>query len=97
MPLLEYVRECGEQLAEIITGRSSALEMLFTGGSYERAEALYERSPMSAYIAGIARAAVDAAIRSGAPGRRWSILEVGAGTGATASYVLPVIPANGSK
>ncbi len=32
--LLTYVQRCGEQLPDILTGKTSALETIFPGGSY---------------------------------------------------------------
>ncbi len=88
---LDYVTWCGERLAAILTGRLSPLETLFPGRDFTRAEDLYEHAPLSAYFSGIARAALEAVVRS----RRASplqVLEIGAGTGATSAALLPVLP-----
>ena len=92
---LEYITSCGSQLAEYVTGVISTLETLFPGGSFERAENLYEHAPLSAYFAGIGRASLEALVRArrGAPIRA---VEVGAGTGATTSALLPVLPPDNS-
>jgi SAM-dependent methyltransferase len=88
--LLTYVSNCGEQLAEVLTGKESPLETLFPGGSGELAAGLYETSPVARYFNGIARAAVAAA--SGRfPGRTCRLLEIGAGTGGTTAALLPVL------
>jgi acyl transferase domain-containing protein/SAM-dependent methyltransferase len=88
---LDYVVSCGSQLTAYITGAINTLETLFPGGSFQRAEDLYERAPLSAYFAGIGRASMEALVRArrGAPIR---IIEIGAGTGATTSALLPVLP-----
>jgi acyl transferase domain-containing protein/SAM-dependent methyltransferase len=90
--ILDYVLACGHLLPDILTGRVSPLETLFPGGSFARAESIYEHAPLSAYFAGIARAVLEAVVRSrsGAPIR---VLEVGAGTGATTSSLVPVLAA----
>jgi len=94
--ILDYVIACGSRLADYVTGRVSTLETLFPGGSFTRAEDLYERAPLSAYFAGIARSALDAFVRGrGASPVR--IVEIGAGTGATTSALVPVVPDNGSE
>ncbi len=89
----DYVTSCGSQLVAYITGKLSTLETLFPGGSFERAENLYEHAPLSAYCGAICRAALDGLIRTrrGAPLR---VVEIGAGTGATTSSLLPVLPSN---
>jgi ubiquinone/menaquinone biosynthesis C-methylase UbiE len=93
---LDYVIACGSQLPAYLTGQIGTLETLFPDGSFQRAEDLYERAPLSAYFAAIGRASLDALIRArnGAPIRA---IEIGAGTGATTSALLPVVPDNGSE
>jgi acyl transferase domain-containing protein/NAD(P)-dependent dehydrogenase (short-subunit alcohol dehydrogenase family)/acyl carrier protein/SAM-dependent methyltransferase len=88
--ILEYVASCGRQLAAILIGKQSPLETLFPNGDPSLAERLYERSPLSLYFNSIAGAVVAAAgsVRS----KPCRILEVGAGTGATTSSVLPLLP-----
>jgi acyl transferase domain-containing protein/SAM-dependent methyltransferase len=92
---LDYIVSCGSQLRAYVTGAISTLETLFPGGSFDRAEDVYERAPLSAYFAGIGRATLDAIVRTrgGAPLR---VVELGAGTGSTTSALLPVMPSNGS-
>jgi SAM-dependent methyltransferase len=88
---LDYVLRCGEELPRILTGRTSALETIFPAGDFTLAEDLYERAPLSAYFRAICRAALEGLVR----GRREGtlrILEIGAGTGSTASALLPVLP-----
>ena len=92
---LDYVEWCGERLPSLLTGRLSPLETLFPGGDFTRAEDLYERAPLSQYFSAIARAAVDGIVRS----RRAAslrVLEIGAGTGATAAAVLPALDRTGA-
>ena len=89
---LDYVLSCGNSLASILKGEKSALETLFPGGSFELAENLYQHAPLSAYIGGLGRAAMDALVRA-RPEGSLRILEIGAGTGSTAAVLLPVLPA----
>lgn len=88
---LEWVSACGGSLKDILCGRGSPLETLFPGGSFVRAEALYEHAPLSAYFASLARAALEGLVRS-RPAGKINVLEIGAGTGATTSALLPVLP-----
>jgi acyl transferase domain-containing protein/SAM-dependent methyltransferase len=87
--LLAYVRRSGEQLAAVLTGSVSPLDLLFPGGSFELAERLYGEWALSRYFSGIARAAVELAGAAGAGAVR--VLEVGAGTGGTAAAILPAL------
>jgi SAM-dependent methyltransferase/acyl carrier protein len=93
--ILDYVISCGSQLVEYVTGARSTLETLFPDGSFARAEDLYEHAPLSAYFGGIGRAAMEALVRARG-GNPIRAVEIGAGTGATTSALLPVIPVNGS-
>ncbi len=92
--LAEYVIESGGKMADILTGKESQLAVLFPGGSFHRAEDIYECSASSAYFASIVRGALEAFLR----GRRGAcrLVEIGAGTGGTASVLLPVLPSNAS-
>ncbi|MGC2332319.1 MAG: beta-ketoacyl synthase N-terminal-like domain-containing protein [Candidatus Acidiferrales bacterium] len=88
--LLEWVVACGEDLVAILRGRMSALETLFPKGSFQRAEDIYERSPMSAYFSCIARAALEGFLRTRGSDLIRAI-EIGAGTGSTSSFLLPIL------
>jgi len=96
-PLRDYLSNCAKLLLPVLRGEVNALETLFPAGDGELAKALYERSPGSAYANRIAAAAVAARARMmartalGFP-RRLRILEIGAGTGATTSAILPQLP-----
>jgi acyl transferase domain-containing protein/SAM-dependent methyltransferase len=87
----DYIRRCGEQLAAVITGRLSPLETLFPGGSFDQADALYQRWAVSRYFIGISQAVAEA-VAQATPGRPLRVLELGAGTGATTASILPVLP-----
>lgn len=85
-PLLAYVRQCGNILADVITGRESALETLFPGGSFNLAQDLYERSSTMLYINRLAGGAVKALAQATPRGLR--VMEIGGGTGGTTSSLL---------
>ena len=86
--LLKYIERCGNMLADIVTGRQTALETLFPEGSSELAEWLYGEFPISRYISSIAASTVSALVSANAYASSSRILEIGAGTGGTASAVL---------
>jgi malonyl CoA-acyl carrier protein transacylase len=89
--LRTYVERCGAMLADVVTGKESALETLFPGGSFEVAEALYQASPAASYVNEIAAAVVGAAAAALAGGEKLRVLELGAGTGGTTSALLPAL------
>ena len=89
----EITVRCGDQLAAALRGECDPLGLLFPGGSFEAAEKLYQRSAPAQVLQSLVREAIAAAIRSLPEDRPLRILEVGAGTGGTTTYVLPVLPA----
>ncbi|HEX3377798.1 MAG TPA: beta-ketoacyl synthase N-terminal-like domain-containing protein [Candidatus Acidoferrales bacterium] len=93
--IFDYIVSCGEDLVSILQGRKSSLETLFPNGEFTRAENLYERAPLSVYFNSIARAALEGFLRGRKPGAL-RILEIGAGTGSTSSFLLPVTPRENS-
>jgi acyl transferase domain-containing protein/SAM-dependent methyltransferase/acyl carrier protein len=89
--VFDYVVACGEDLVAILQGKKSSLETLFPGGDFQRAEDLYERAPLSVYLNSIARAALEGFLRA-RHGGSVRVLEIGAGTGSTSSFLLPALP-----
>ena len=53
------MRHCGTLVGRVLRGRESPLETLFPGGSFELAQALYERSATMRYINALAAAAFE--------------------------------------
>jgi acyl transferase domain-containing protein/SAM-dependent methyltransferase/acyl carrier protein len=93
--IFDYIVSCGEDLVAILQGRKSSLETLFPNGDFTRAENLYERAPLSVYFNSIVRAALEGFLRGRKSGAL-RILEIGAGTGSTSSFLLPVMPRENS-
>ncbi len=91
--LLEYLRNCTRHLRGVLLGTTSPLETLFPGGSPDLAKNLYENAGGSGYANLIVAAAVQAACHAAPKNRRLRIVELGGGTGATASAILPRLPA----
>ena len=89
---LTLLGRCGESLAKILTGHSDSLELLFPGGSFEEAEHLYEASPFAQTFNSMVEQAIRLALTKLADGETVRVLEIGAGTGGTSAYVLPLLP-----
>lgn len=93
--IMEYIERCGERLASILTGESSALDTLFPNGSDRLAVAMYRDWSLSRYYGFLVRSAVEGALRVLPENQpTFRIVELGAGTGATTSHVLPILPAD---
>ncbi len=93
---LDYVLRCGENLARILSGRMSPLETIFPAGDFTLAEDLYERAPVADYFRAIDRAALEGFVRARREGT-FRVLEIGGGTGSTASALLPVLPPDATE
>ena len=89
---LKLLRRCGENLANVLAGRVSPLELLFPGGSTVDAEALYGNSAFSRNANRRLVAAVSAAIEHSTADQSLRVLEIGAGTGGMTSRILPLLP-----
>jgi acyl transferase domain-containing protein/NADPH:quinone reductase-like Zn-dependent oxidoreductase len=90
--LLQLTRACGTHLADVLTGRVDPLSLLFPGGSHDVVERLYRDSPRAQAFNSVVRDALAEAVARTAPGRTLRVLEVGAGTGGTTAYLLPILP-----
>ncbi len=90
---LAMVQRCGAHLAAAWTGRVEPLQILFpeTGPS---AESLYRDAPMSVFYNELLRDTLRRFVEGLPPGRPLRILEIGAGTGSTTQFVLPILPAD---
>jgi acyl transferase domain-containing protein/SAM-dependent methyltransferase/NAD(P)-dependent dehydrogenase (short-subunit alcohol dehydrogenase family) len=86
------LRRCGSELARVLTGEQDPLELLFPGGSFSEARKLYIESPAARTYNMALAEALGAAIERLPPGAVLRVLEIGAGTGGTTSYVLPHLP-----
>ncbi|MES1161268.1 MAG: methyltransferase, partial [Bacteroidota bacterium] len=89
--LLSYIKNCGENLPALLTGQIDPLEIFFKGGSRETAEELYQFNPFSEYINLLARDVLVSIVQNRHSSKELNILEVGAGTGGTTAYLLPVL------
>jgi amino acid adenylation domain-containing protein len=89
--LLQYIKSSGENLTAMLKGEVDPLELLFPNGSWEVAENLYQFNPVSAYINSIAQKALKTVMQFWSADKPLRILELGAGTGGTTAFVLPIL------
>ena len=86
---LKILRRCGSALGDVLAGRQDPLQLLFPNGSLTEARQLYVESPFARTYNTALADALAAAVTTLPKGRRLRVLEIGAGTGGTTSYVLP--------
>ncbi len=93
--LTDYLTRCGDQLLEILQGRTEALETLFPNGSWETVQNLYHDWSVPRYFNAIAAEI----LLSLTPWRDLSsplrVLEVGGGTGGMTRAMLPTLSGHG--
>src|SRR5690606_29703104 len=77
----------------VMTGNANALEVVFPGGPVSLLESVYEDSPQFKPANRIVQAIVQSLVERLPAERPLRILEIGAGTGGTSSFVLPILPA----
>ncbi len=78
--------------ADLLTGRSDPLGLLFGDGGSDTMEHLYDASPIARGQNGLALSLLRAMVEKWPSDRPLRVLEVGAGTGGTSAKLLPVLP-----
>ena len=91
---LHTLRRRGPSLAQVLRGEQDPLQLLFPGGSFDEARKLYVDSPFAQTYNRALGEALQAAIAKLPANARLRVLEIGAGTGGTTTYVLPLLPAD---
>ncbi len=89
---LDLTRQCATELASVLRGVTDPVGLLFPGGSLDRTERLYGSSPPAQAYNGLIADVVGTATAALPADRPLRVLEIGAGTGSTTSFVLPRLP-----
>ncbi len=84
----------GQNLAAVLQGKFDPLQVLFPGGSFANAEKLYDESLGAKVYNGLVRKVVQTITARLPKARKLRVLEVGAGTGGTTSFILQDFPAD---
>ncbi len=87
---LGVVRRCGGGLADVLTGRARALDLLF--GGEPNVGDLYKKGVANRAWGKLLGDAVAEAVADLPDGRRLRIVEVGGGTGSATGWILPKLP-----
>ncbi|MEI2579700.1 SDR family NAD(P)-dependent oxidoreductase [Scytonema sp. PRP1] len=88
---LTMLGRCGLNLPLVLRGECDPLQLLFPEGDLISAAQIYQDSPRAKAINTLAQKAVLSALEKLPKGRGVRVLEIGAGTGGTTSYILPYL------
>ncbi len=88
---LTLLERCGLHLADMLQGRVDPMPLLFPGGDLTTATQLYQDSPGAKVVNTVVRQTIQAIINKLPSRKGVRILEIGAGTGATTSFILPYL------
>ena len=88
---------CGARLDEVLRGTCNPLQLLFPDGNFDTADALYRSSPLARAFNTAVRHVAVRAIQDAPKERLVRILEIGAGTGGTTSFLFPHLPAERTR
>ncbi|NES81718.1 MAG: SDR family NAD(P)-dependent oxidoreductase, partial [Moorea sp. SIO2B7] len=86
---LTLLDRCASQLSMVLRGEIDPVELVFPQGDLTTATQLYEKSTVAKLMNTIVQNTINKAIEKLPPSRGIRLLEIGAGTGGTSSYVLP--------
>lgn len=92
--LLEYFTSCIDRQIPLLQGTVRPLQLLLPDGDWRVTRALYATNPAAVLQNRIAARAVARYAERFPADRKVRVLEIGAGTGATADRVLPALPAD---
>jgi malonyl CoA-acyl carrier protein transacylase len=89
---LELLGRTLPHLADVLRGSCDPKELLFPGGDLGLLTHLYADSPIAAMMNSLVEHAIATAISQWPEGRKLRLLEIGGGTGATTTRLLPLVP-----
>jgi SAM-dependent methyltransferase len=87
----QLAEKLGPRFAEMLSSTVAYQEHLFPGGSMESVLPVYEDAPLGKFYNGCVVAAVTSILSLLPTGRKITVLEVGAGSGGTASSLLSLL------
>ncbi|NER93850.1 MAG: SDR family NAD(P)-dependent oxidoreductase, partial [Symploca sp. SIO1B1] len=91
---LTLLDRCASQLAVVLRGAIDPVQLVFPQGDLTTATQLYQESSVAQVMNAIVQQAITKAMEKLPPSRGVRLLEIGAGTGGTTSYILPHLHPN---
>jgi malonyl CoA-acyl carrier protein transacylase len=87
---LNLLTRCGNKLSGVLKGDTDPLQLLFPDGDLSLTTELYQNSPAFATMNIAIKELLNEILNSSSKDKTIRILELGAGTGSTTSYLLPL-------
>ncbi|WP_424097227.1 SDR family NAD(P)-dependent oxidoreductase [Moorena producens] len=94
---LTLLNRCASQLSAVLRGAIDPVQLVFPEGDLTTATQLYQNSPGAKVMNSLVEKAIATALEKLPPQRGVRLLELGAGTGGTTSYILPHLPPDQSE
>ena len=94
---LTLLNRCASQLSGVLRGVIDPVQLVFPEGDLTSATQLYQDSPAAKVMNSLVEKAIATALEKLPPQRGVRLLELGAGTGGTTSYILPHLPPDQSE
>ncbi|NEP77742.1 MAG: acyltransferase domain-containing protein [Okeania sp. SIO3B3] len=94
---LVLLNRCGAKLSEVLQGKQDPVQLVFPSGDLSSATRLYQDSTQAKMMNTLVEKALAKAIEKLPKARGVRLLEIGAGTGGTTSYLLPLLPPNSTE
>lgn len=92
--LLRCLKRCGDNLADMLVGNTNAHAILFAEHDFSTLEYFYSGETFARCNNRLLQQALQRLIEQLPADKVLHILEIGAGTGGTTSYLLPILPAD---
>jgi acyl transferase domain-containing protein/acyl carrier protein len=86
---ITLLQRCATQLSSILRGAIDPVEIVFPQGDLTAVTQLYQESPAAKVMNTLVQQTISTAVAKLPAARAVRILEIGAGTGGTTSYILP--------
>ena len=94
---LTLLNRCGTKLSEVLRGAIDPVQLVFPSGDLTTTTKVYQESAVAKVMNTIVEKAITQAIEKLPKAQGVRILEIGAGTGGTTSYILPYLPPNNTE
>ncbi|MCL2929917.1 MAG: SDR family NAD(P)-dependent oxidoreductase [Trichodesmium sp. MAG_R01] len=94
---LTLLNRCASKLSLVLRGETDPVQLVFPSGDLSTATRVYQDSTVAKLMNTVVEKAIATAIEKLPRAQGVRLLEIGAGTGGTTSYILPNLPENNAE